>query len=222
MKRLTAILVFIIIVVIATVFIFTDLAKRPNPKEENMPEGLLKGKKAVIVVAFRDFRDPEYFVPKTILEKAGFEVKTASDKSGIAIGAKGGEARVDLLLKEVAVGDLDVVVFVGGPGCLDHLDNEESYRIAKEAVSKNKVLASICISPVILAKAGVLKGRKATVWSSSLYKKPILDLKNNGAIYEKDPVVIDRDIITANGPKAAEEFGRTIVNLVKKKNEKLQ
>ncbi len=217
MKRLTAILVFIIIVVIATVFIFTDLAKRPNPKEENMPEGLLKGKKAVIVVAFRDFRDPEYFVPKTILEKAGFEVKTASDKSGIAIGAKGGEARVDLLLKEVAVGDLDVVVFVGGPGCLDHLDNEESYRIAKEAVSKNKVLASICISPVILAKAGVLKGRKATVWSSSLYKKPILDLKNNGAIYEKDPVVIDRDIITANGPKAAEEFGRTIVNLVKKK-----
>jgi len=187
-----------------------------------MPESLQKGKKAVILVAFRDFRDPEYFIPKTILEKAGFETKTASDKSGIALGAEGGEAEIDLLLKEVVVDDFDAVVFVGGPGCLEHLNNEESYRIAKESVSKNKILASICISPIILAKAGVLKGKRATVWSSPLYKKPILDLKNNGAIYEKGPVVIDGNIITANGPKAAEEFGKTIVSLVKEKNGKLQ
>jgi len=217
MKRLTAVLLFIIIIAAIISFIFIAQTKKSKPKEKNMPENLLKGKKAVMLVAFRDFRDPEYFIPKTILEKAGFETKTASNKSGIALGAEGGEAKINLLLKEVVVDDFDAIIFVGGPGCLEHLDNEESYRIAKEAMSKNKILASICISPIILAKAGVLKGKRATVWSSSLYKKPILDLKNNGAIYEKGPVVIDGNIITANGPKAAEEFGKTIINLVKKK-----
>ena len=170
--------------------------------------------KVVTIIAYRDFRDEEYFVPKEILEGAGAEVKTASNKMGRALGADGGEVEIDLLVKDLNPADFDVVVFIGGPGCLGNLDNENSYQVAKETVSQNKILASICISPIILAKAGVLKGKKATVWSSPMDRSPVKILEENGAIYQDELVVVDGKIITGNGPGAAKEFGEAIVEVL--------
>lgn len=168
-------------------------------------------KKVVFLIAFEDFRDQEYFVPKEILEEGKIEVKTASIKKGIALGADGGDTTVDLLLEEVKASDFNAIVFVGGPGCLEHLDNEKSYKIAKEAREQDKILAAICISSMILAKAGVLDGKKATVWASSLDRGPIKILQDNGAEFIDEKVVQDGNIITANGPVAAEEFGKKIL-----------
>lgn len=168
-------------------------------------------RKAVFLIAFEDFRDQEYFVPKEILEKGKIEVKTASTKKGIALGADGGDTTVDLLLEEVKASDFNAIVFIGGPGCLEALDNESSYRIAREAVQQNKILGAICISPIILAKAGVLNGKKATVWASSLDRGPIKILEENGAEFIDEKVVQDGNIITANGPAAAEDFGKKIL-----------
>ena len=169
-------------------------------------------KKAVIIIAFKNFRDEEYFVPKEVLENRGVETKTASNEKGTALGADGGEVNVDLTVEEINVSDFDAVVFVGGPGCLECLDNEKSYRLLKEAIEKNKVLGSICISPVILAKAGVLKGKKATVWSLPLDRSPIKILEAQGAEFVDEKVVWDGNIITGNGPDAAREFGKTIAD----------
>ena len=141
-------------------------------------------------------------------------MKTASNKKGIAIGADGGDVKVDLLVSEINPAEFAAVVFIGGSGCLENLDNESSYRVAQETVSQNRVLASICISPVILAKAGVLEGKKATVWSSVMDRSPIKILQNNGAIYEDKRVVVEGKIITGNGPEAAEEFGQAIVEVL--------
>lgn len=168
----------------------------------------------IFVIAFRDFRDPEYFIPKQILEEGGVEVKTASDKKGLAIGAEGGEAEIDFLVSEVAAEEFDGVIFVGGPGCLDHLDNDESYELARETVQKEKLLASICISPVILAKAGVLEGKKATVWSSEMNKQGVKKIKEQGAEYLDEPVVEDEGIITACGPSAAKRFGELVLSVL--------
>jgi protease I len=172
-------------------------------------------KKAVMVIAFRNFRDTEYFVPKEILEKTGVKVKTASNKIGTAIGADGGDVEVDFSVSEINPANFDVIVFVGGPGCLTALDNEDSYQVARETIFQNKVLASICISPVILAKAGVLKGKRATVWSSSVDREPVRILEEQGALYQENPVVVDGKIVTANGPQAAEEFAKAIIDLLK-------
>jgi len=179
-----------------------------------MPEKTIKNKKIAMVIASKDFRDEEYFVPKEILERAGAEIKTASNKMGRARGADGGEVEIDLLISEINMADFDGVVFIGGPGCLENLDNGNSYKAVKEAVSQDKVLASICISPVILAKAGVLKGKKATVWSSPMDRGPVKILEENGAIYEDKPVVIDGEIVTSSGPAAAKEFGKAIKELL--------
>jgi len=175
-------------------------------------------KKVVFIIAFRDFKDEEYFQTREILEKNNIEVKTASTERGLAIGAEGGEAEIDLLVSEINPADYDAVVFVGGPGALKYLDNNISYEIAQKTITVGKILAAICVSPVILAKAGVLKNKKATVWSSPLDRNPIKILKQNGAIYEDKPVVLDGNIITANGPSAAVEFGEKLVGLLNTKS----
>jgi len=181
-----------------------------------MPKQNISDKKIAMIIAFRDFRDAEYFVPKEILEAAGAEIKTASNKMGRAIGADGGDVEIDLLVENLNPAEFDTTIFIGGPGCLENLDNENSYRVARETISQGKVLASICISPVILAKAGVLEGKKATVWSSPMDRGPVKILQNNGAIYEDKPVVVDGKIITGNGPGAAEEFGQAIIEVLTK------
>jgi len=212
MKRNLLFVGIIVILIVVGVLIYQSFKKEKIPPEEKiMPEKSLEGKKIVMIVAFRDFRDAEYFVPKEILEGAGAEIKTASNKMGTAIGADGGDVKVDVLVQDLNPAEFDAVVFIGGPGCLKNLDNENSYKIARETVSQNKVLASICISPVILAKTGVLERKKATVWSSSMDKSGIETLEQNGATYEEKLVVIDGKIVTANGPDAAEEFGKAIV-----------
>jgi len=214
-KNLIFVLI-IVILIIGGIFIYKCLTKKEEiPSEKTMPKSL-EGKKIVMIIAFRDFRDPEYFEPKEILEKTGAEIKTASNKMGTAIGADGGDTKVDLLVSEINPVDFSTVVFIGGPGALEALDNEDSYKVARETVSQNKILASICISPVILAKTGVLEGKKATVWSSPLDRSPVRILKENGAIYQDASVVVDGKIITANGPGAAREFGETIVAVLTK------
>ena len=65
---------------------------------------------------------------------------------------------------------------------------------------------------MVFAKAGVLDGKKATVWSSPTFKESVETLEANGAIYVNESVVVDGNIITANGPEAAEEYGKTILD----------
>lgn len=213
-------LIFILIIVIVGIVGILSYKILTREKEKALPEITmeenLEGKKIAMIVAFRDFRDAEYFVPKEIFEKAGAEIKTVSDKLGTAIGADGGDTKVDILLSDLNVLDFDAIVFIGGPGCLKHLDNETSYKVAREAIEQNKVLGSICISPVILAKAGVLSGKRATVWSSPLDRGPVKILKENGAIYVDENVVVDGKLITANGPGAAKEFGEKIFEILTK------
>jgi protease I len=174
----------------------------------------LENKKVAIVIAFRDFRDAEYFVPKEILEKAEAQIATASNKSGTAVGADGGEVKVDLLVPEINPADFDSVIFVGGPGALQYLDNQDSYKIAQETVNQGKLLAAICIAPAILAKAGVLEGKKATVWTNAMDKSAVKILEENDAVYEEKSVVKDGKIVTGSGPAAAQEFGQTVRELL--------
>jgi protease I len=171
-------------------------------------------KKVLMIVAGRDFRDEECFVPKKILEDGGIEVKIASDKKGEAIGAEGGEIAVDLSLNEADASNFDAIIFIGGPGALKHLDNENSYCLAREATGKGKIVAAICVAPAILAKAGVLSGKKATVWTSPTHREMAKVLTENGARYVDENVVVDGKMITANGPSAAGKFGEEVLRVV--------
>lgn len=171
-------------------------------------------RKAALIIAYRDFRDQEYFIPKKILEKSGIRVATVSNKEGIAIGSDGGEAPVGLLLSSFRAADYDAIVFIGGPGAAKYLDNADSYRVARDAVSFNKILGAICVAPIVLANGGVLDGKNATVWSGPMDKMAINIIKAGGAKYVDNRVVVDGLIVTGNGPDASEEFAREIIKMM--------
>ena len=171
-------------------------------------------KKIAFIIAFRNFRDEEYFIPKGIFLNSGVEVSTVSSEKGTAIGGSGGEAEVDIFFEDFDVSQFDAIVFIGGPGAYKYIDDQAVWQIARDTAEQGKILAAICIAPVILAKAGVLEGKKATVWSSVMDKKPIHILEENGAEYQDKPVVQDGKIITAHGPAAAQLFAETIIKTI--------
>ena len=166
-------------------------------------------KKAVMIIAFTRFQEKEYEPPKEILEKAGLQVTTASSKPGYATGKAGGRAKVDITLDQVKVMDYDAVVFVGGPGSWDYHHDPKAHRIAQEAIKEEKILAAICAAPPILGYAGVLKGKKATMFEDTG------DLKKAGCTYTGSDVEIDGNIITATGPDTAIAWAEAIVKALK-------
>ena len=221
-KSLPLLVLFLIIITLGF-FLHskTETNKNVEKKEKsNMTESSYDSsqnkKRVAMIIAFNNFKDEEYLDTKEELKKGSIEIEVVSNSIGIAKGVGGTKVEIKKTIKELNIDDYDGVVFIGGSGALENLDNSDSYKIAKEAISKNKILAAICISPVILAKSGVLNGKKATVWSSILDKSSIKELEKNGAIYLDQLVVVDGKIITGNGPKAAHQFGKTIVQEILK------
>ena len=169
-------------------------------------EGVAEMKKAVMIIANDGFRDEELAQPREILEQNGIEVKIASSALSQARGMLGAKVKPDILLTSINAEDFDAIIFVGGQGASEYWDDPLAHRLAQEAIKQNRIVAAICIAPVTLAKAGILKGRRATVWSAEADQ-----LKAGGANYTGEPVEKDGNIITANGPTSAREFGEEIV-----------
>lgn len=169
-------------------------------------------KRILMIIAFDKFRDEEYARPREILEENGYKITVASWKKGIATGMLGKKVKVDIDLKNVNVDDYEGVIFVGGTGATKYFNNEQAQKIAKGFYNKKKIVGALCLSPVILANAGLLKGKKATCWFSVGRM-----LEKKGAKYTGKRVEIDGRIITGNGPSAAEEFGKKYLQLLKSK-----
>lgn len=161
-----------------------------------------------MVIAPEAFRDEEYQQPREEFRKAGFEVVTASTMEGEAVGMFGGTAIAEKTLDQVDAAEFDAVVFIGGSGASIYFEDPSAHKLARDAVDHGKLLAAICISPTTLANAGVLEGKKATVWKD---EKLIDILKSKGATYTGADVERDGNIITGSGPDAASKFGQEIV-----------
>ena len=166
-------------------------------------------KNVLIVVAQKDFRDEEFAEPKRILEEAGVGVKVASSTAGECYGVNGLSVEADLDFFGVVSTDLDAIIFVGGPGVQHILGDEAVLNLAKQFYAEGKLVCAICWASVILANAGLLKGKRATAWSGAKE-----DIVSKGALFSDDIVVVDGNIVTANGPEAADEFGQAIANIL--------
>lgn len=160
----------------------------------------------LMVIAPRDFRDQEYNDPRKIFDNEGIKVKVASTQKGISIGADGTAVKIDLSIGEVKAEEFRAVVFIGGPGMVQIIDDENLQILAKEFYGAGKITAAICVAPAILAKAGILSSKKATAWPGVEN-----ELIAKGALFSQRSVVVDGKIITANGPASAREFGEEIV-----------
>lgn len=172
--------------------------------------------KILMIIAQKAFSDAEFSTSRTNFEKAGAVVVVGSVAVGNCLGAGGAKVEATLAIKDAKAEDYAAVVFVGGPGTQALFDNAQAHSLAKATLQKKKVLAAICLAPIILAKAGVLDGTKATVWDDK--KKTFSKmLTGAGATFLKESVVQSGDIVTANGPDAAKSFASAVCKMVKKK-----
>lgn len=146
-------------------------------------------------------------MPARVLSAAGCDVAVASTRKGTATGMLG--ARVDVHHDLASVeGEWDAVVFVGGSGSPDHLwDSAPAHLLAQRTHAAGRTVAAICLSGAVLARAGLLSGKRATVFPAP---RAIIELKRGGAEYVTEPVVTDGTIITASGPEAAEAFAAAL------------
>ncbi|MCW7074773.1 MAG: DJ-1/PfpI/YhbO family deglycase/protease [Candidatus Methanospirare jalkutatii] len=178
-----------------------------------LAEGTLEGKKILMVIAQQDFRDEELFEPKAVFEGAGASVFVAAPRKETATGMLGGKVQPDFAISGVNASEFDAVVVVGGSGSPKYLwDDTQLRNLVKDAYAGGKVVAAICLSPVVLARAGILKGKSATVFPSS---DAVAELKKGGAIYKDESVVIAGRIVTGRDPASAEAFANAIASLLR-------
>ena len=215
-KKIIFGIVILALVFLAIYFISISIHRASMPEESKN----LENKKVVLIIAQEGFQDKEFSNTKEVLEKDGANILIASKNVLFpARGKFGLEIMPDIKIEDLKVDEFDAIVFIGGPGAISYIDNEIAHQIARQAVERGKVLGAICIAPEILAKAGVLENVEATVWSNSLDRNPIDVLREEGAIYVDEPVVVSGRIVTANGPEAAGDFGRAIARLLKMTND---
>ncbi|MEA3430595.1 MAG: DJ-1/PfpI family protein [Nanoarchaeota archaeon] len=165
-------------------------------------------KKILMIIAPENFRDEECLIPKETFEAAGADVTIASTESGMKKGMLGAEVEATISYVDVSIEDYDVIVFVGGTGATVYFEDETAQALARNAAVAHKLVAAICISPSILANAGLLEGKNATVYESEK-----ANIESKGAHYTGDNVTVDGNIITANGPHASKEFAEKIIEL---------
>ena len=115
--------------------------------------------KAIYIIAEEGFRDEEYFEPKEILEQNSIEVITGSTKK-VAKSKLGLEVETCTLLEDIKSEEYELIILAGGPGTHNYFENLTLRKLLKEFDEQNKLIAAICIAPIILAKAGMLREEK--------------------------------------------------------------
>jgi protease I len=168
--------------------------------------------KVLIIIAPEKFRDEELAEPVTAFTKAGIAYEIASTRRGACTGMLGAKVMATTSLEEVDPKGYDAILIVGGGGAQVHLwDDDLLQPIVRFFTDKMKVVGAICLGPVVLARAGILKGKKATYYESPVAFR---EMKAGGAVLVNQPVVTDGRIVTANGPAAAKAFADTFVKML--------
>src|SRR5947209_14802998 len=120
---------------------------------------------ALLIIAQKGFKDVELKGTRDGLKEAGFDVELASFEEGECIGKFGGKEPAQQALRDIDVSKFERIGFIGGPGAHAFKDDANAKRIAIQTLENGQPLGAICIAPTALAAAGVLAGKKATVWN---------------------------------------------------------
>jgi len=168
----------------------------------------------ILILATDGYERSELRVPLDELRNKGADVKIASIKTGeIKSWDKtdwGDSVKVDLEAANVNASEFDALVLPGGQINPDKLRADESaMKVVRDFVRSGKPVAAICHAPWLLIEADALRGRKATSYPSIR-----TDVKNAGATWRDEEVVVDNGIITSRSPDDLPAFVDKIVEEV--------
>ncbi|WP_350347045.1 type 1 glutamine amidotransferase domain-containing protein [Agromyces sp. G08B096] len=142
----------------------------------------------------------EFTEPWEALERAGAALELVSPTEGTVLGFHGVDKAdtfdVDRDVADASATDYDALVLPGGVVNADHLRmDEHAVRFVREFFEGHKPVAAICHAPWILIDAGVARGRSLTSYPSLA-----TDLRNAGADWSDEEVVVDQGLVTSRRP----------------------
>ncbi|CAM9690086.1 unnamed protein product, partial [Choristocarpus tenellus] len=120
---------------------------------------------------------------------------------GIVTCSRGVKLIADCMVEECKGTDWDAVVCPGGmPGATNLKESTHLEAILRDQHARSKVIAAICASPaVVLAAHGLLDQKKATCYPAEAFTGKLADRST-------EPVVVDGNIITSQGPATSLAF----------------
>jgi protein deglycase len=161
-----------------------------------------------IIVPLADgFEEIEAVTVIDILRRAGCTVTTAGLKKKDVAGAHDIPIQADTTLRQLPP-SYDGFVLPGGmPGTDNLMRSPQVLSFVQETFNKGLLCAAICAAPIVLGKAGILEGRRATCY-------PGYEDQLTGARYIEAAVVRDRNIVTSRGVGTALAFALELVILL--------
>jgi len=165
----------------------------------------------VAILTEEGFEQVELTSPKMALKDAGAIVHVISPKSGkIKAWDKtnwGIEVDVDKQLDEVSPDDYDALVLPGGVMNPDKLrQNKDAVAFVTAFLKEGKPVAAICHGPQMLIETGLIKGRRLTSFPSLQ-----TDLRNAGAKWVNEEVVVDNGLVTSRTPADLIAFNKKMI-----------
>ena len=150
----------------------------------------------IAVLIDNKFEDSEYELPATAYKKAKHELVIIGVKKGIVIGEKAGlKVKVESAVSDVSVDCFDALFIPGGYSPDQLRSHDEVITFVKQFAATGKPIFFICHGAQLLITADILRGRKVTGWKSI-----IQDIKNAGAEYLDQEVVVDGNLISSRSP----------------------
>jgi protease I len=170
----------------------------------------LTGKKVAILVA-DGFEQSELTEPRKALDKAGAETHIVSPAEKKVKGwnhtKPGRSFRVDVPLAQARAGAYDALLLPGGVKNPDTLRaDEEAVQFVRAFHESGKPIAAICHGPWTLIEAGAVRGRRVTS-----YRSLKTDLRNAGAEWVDEPVVVDNGLVTSRQPDDLPAFNSKMI-----------
>jgi len=159
---------------------------------------------SAIIVLADGFEEIEAVTCIDILRRAGIDVFTLGLNSLEVRGARDIYVKADMLFSDFN-GSFDAIVLPGGmPGTDNLAKSQPLLELIKDANQKEKICAAICAAPTVLAKAGILGGKKAACY-------PGLEDRLTDALPLTEPVVTDGNIITSRAVGTTIPFALKLV-----------
>jgi protease I len=170
--------------------------------------------KKIAVLATDGFEQAELTEPVQALRAAGAEVDIISLNTGEIQGMKhhdkGDKTKVDLALSEAHPEQYDALLLPGGVANPDTLRaDKHAVAFVQHFVNTRKPIAAICHGPWTLIETDLLRGKRVTSWPSLK-----TDLKNAGAEWVDQEVVVDETLVTSRNPDDIPAFNRAFLELL--------
>jgi protease I len=157
------------------------------------------------------FANDEYEGITRTFARQGIYFRTASPDTGVAVGMNRMIVMPDFALAGVRAEDFAGLVLIGGSGTMLHWDDSLLHQRCRDFASAGKVVAAIGIAPITLARAGLLKGRRASVFRD---RYAIGFIREHGARYRFRGLETDGRIVTASDAEQAKPLALTVTRLL--------